>query len=92
MCHQARGAGIPGVFPKLAGNGAVNASDPANLVNVTLAGIPGRGNYAAMPSFAEKLSDEQIAVLLNYVRTSWGNSANPTVSSEMVRKRREHPG
>jgi mono/diheme cytochrome c family protein len=91
MCHQAKGAGIPGVFPKLADNGAVNASDPANLVNVTLAGIPGRGEYAAMPSFAEKLSDDQIAALLNYVRTSWGNSANPNVSPEMVRKRREHP-
>lgn len=92
MCHQAKGAGVPGVFPELAGNDAVNAADPANLVNVMLAGIAGRGKYAAMPSFAAKLSDQQISTLLNYIRTSWGNTANPNVSPALVRRRREQSG
>jgi mono/diheme cytochrome c family protein len=33
-CHQAGGRGLPGVFPPLAGNGVVRASDPSNILKV----------------------------------------------------------
>lgn len=74
-CHQAKGRGMTGIFPPLAGNGAVIARDPGNVLQAILKGIPMRNGYVAMPSFASQLDDQQVADLANYVRTSWGNTA-----------------
>jgi mono/diheme cytochrome c family protein len=80
-CHQAKGKGIPGGFPSLIGNGTVVAADPADMLNVMLRGIPiARGS---MPSFAGILNNEQIASIANYLRTSWGNTANPNATAAM---------
>jgi mono/diheme cytochrome c family protein len=83
-CHQSMGRGVPGVFPPLAGNGVVLASDPADIVKIILLGVPPQSGLIAMPSFAGVLSDQQIAALANYVRTSWGNSGPPDTTSSMV--------
>ena len=83
-CHQATGRGIRGVFPPLAGNGVVIASDPANILKVVDAGIKARGGYVPMPSFKDQLTDQQVAEIVNYIRTSWGNNAAPNVTSAMV--------
>ena len=82
-CHQAKGRGIPGVVPPLAGNGAVVGADPSNVINVVLGGTPQHGKYVAMPPFAQ-LSDAQIIEITNYVRTSWGNSAPANATAEAV--------
>ena len=74
-CHQAKGRGMTGIFPPLAGNGAVIARDPGNVLQAILKGIPMRNGYVAMPSFASQLNDQQVADVANYVRTSWGNTA-----------------
>jgi len=87
-CHQAGGRGMPNVFPPLAGNGAVVAPDPANVLKVVLAGVPQQGSYVPMPPFAGVLSDEQIAQIANYVRSSWGNSASADVTPAMVARLR----
>jgi cytochrome c6 len=67
-CHQATGKGIPGAFPALAGNTFVQgpAKDAATVL------LKGRGG---MPSFSQSLSDDDIAAVLTYARSSWGNSA-----------------
>lgn len=39
----------------------------------------------SMPSFASRLTDDEVAQLLSFVRSSWGNSA-PAVTKEQVRK------
>ena len=83
-CHQARGRGLPGVFPPLAGNGVVVARDPANILKVVDAGIPARGGFIPMPSFKDQLTDRQVADIANYIRTSWGNAAQPNVTPAMV--------
>ena len=83
-CHQSTGRGITGVFPPLAGNGVVLASDSADIVKVVLLGIPAQSGRIAMPSFAGGMSDQQIAALANYVRASWGNTAAPDATSSMV--------
>ena len=88
-CHQAKGRGIPGVFPPLAGNGVVVAADPADILKVVLQGIPARNHRMRMPSFASRLSDAEIAALANYVRTSWGNMAAPNATAAAVGKLRE---
>ncbi len=83
-CHQAKGTGVPGVFPPLKGNDAVTAENPGDLLRVILAGLPGQGTYPAMPGNASTMSDQQIADLANYVRTSWGNTAPANVTAAAV--------
>ena len=75
---------MPGVFPPLAGNGVVLASDPADILKVVLHGIPAQGKYVPMPAFAGQLSDQQVADLANYLRTSWGNAAAPNTTAAMA--------
>ena len=86
-CHQATGLGLPGVFPPLAGSEWVLGSDKA-LVQIPLHGITGSiqvkgATYSgAMPMF-NTLSDAEIAAVLSYVRSQWGNAA-PSVSPATV--------
>jgi len=87
-CHQSNGRGISGAVPPLAGNGAVVAPDPSDVINVVLRGIPPRGTYVRMPSFAQHITDTQIAEIANYVRMSWGNAAPANATSKAVAKLR----
>ncbi|BAM91180.1 gluconate 2-dehydrogenase cytochrome c subunit precursor [Bradyrhizobium oligotrophicum S58] len=84
-CHVRSGEGIPRVFPKLAGATIATQDDPASLIHVVITG----GQAAAtathptaptMPSFGFRLSDEQIAAVVTYVRNSWGNAAAPVTA------------
>jgi mono/diheme cytochrome c family protein len=84
-CHQSKGRGIPGVFPPLAGNGVIVAPRPNDIIKVVLGGIPARNGYIAMPEFATRLTDREIADLANYVRTSWGNGAAPNATAQTVK-------
>ena len=79
-CHQPTGQGIPGAFPALAGNPFVVG--PADPVAVTV--LNGRGG---MPTFKEDLTDEQIATILTYVRSAWGNKA-PAIEVATVAAKR----
>jgi mono/diheme cytochrome c family protein len=74
-CHNTDGSGRGPIIPNLAGNDAVMASVPTNVIGAVLNGLPPWKIGPAMPSFATGLSDEQIAAVTNYVRTSWGNNA-----------------
>jgi mono/diheme cytochrome c family protein len=91
-CHQATGAGIPGVFPPLAGSEWVLGSDKV-LVLIPLHGVSGtlrvKGSeyHGAMPDFSA-LGDDEIAAVLSHVRSQWGNHAAP-VSPATVRSGRE---
>jgi mono/diheme cytochrome c family protein len=82
-CHQAKGIGMPGAIPPLAGNPVVLALDPSDVLSVVLGGVPARGAYMAMPSFAS-LRNDDIADIANYVRTSWGNTASQPVRADTV--------
>lgn len=75
-CHQATGKGIPGAFPALAGNAFVQGA-PSDVATVLL---KGRGG---MPDFSGSLDDGEIAQVLTYVRSSWGNSAPPVTEQDV---------
>ena len=87
-CHQATGLGLPGVFPPLALSEYVNG-DPARLARLVLRGLTGPVTVAgvsvngAMPAWADQLKDAEIAAVLTYVRSHFGNSAAP-VSADTV--------
>ncbi|MET0322615.1 MAG: cytochrome c [Duganella sp.] len=75
-CHQATGKGIPGAFPALAGNKFVTG-DRAEVAGVLL---KGRGG---MPDFSETIDDKDIAAILTYVRSDWGNKADALSESDI---------
>ena len=87
-CHQLSGAGVPGVFPPLAGNGVVISSDPTEHIRVVLRGLQGKTidgvAYASpMPGFGDQLTDAEVTAVINHERTSWGHKA-PLVSVQDV--------
>lgn len=67
-CHQASGTGIAGAFPALKGNAFVQGDAGAVIATV----LKGR---AGMPTFATSLDDDKLALVLSYIRQSWGNNA-----------------
>jgi mono/diheme cytochrome c family protein len=75
-CHQPNGRGLPGQVPALDGNTAVAATQPNDAVMAILQGFGPNGTWGAMGSFAQ-LSNQQIADLVNYIRTAWSNHAEP---------------
>ncbi len=80
-CHGANGEGVDNNFPNLANNQSVWDGPADNLISMVLGGYaPWHVNQSSMPEFGQSLSDDQIAAVANYVRTSWGNkgSANAT--------------
>jgi mono/diheme cytochrome c family protein len=71
-CHaQSKGAQMSGVRPVLALNTNLSADSPDNAIRVVLDGIqqPATPELGTMPAFRHNLSDQQIAALLNYLRT-----------------------
>lgn len=89
-CHQAKGQGISRAFPPLAHNAFVtgNAKPVIQTVlngkngAITVNAIKYNG---AMPPWKSKLSDAQIADVVNYIRSSWGNHASK-VSQKQVKQ------
>ncbi len=79
-CHQATGQGVKGAFPALAGDTFVQG-DPTTVASTVL---NGRGG---MPSFKGDLKDAEIAQILTYVRSSWGNTAGPVTEAQVAAAR-----
>jgi len=79
-CHQTTGKGVKGAFPALAASPLVQG-DAAPLAATVLAG------RAGMPAFKDDLSDLQLASVLTYVRTSWGNKGKPVSASDVAAAR-----
>lgn len=92
-CHQASGAGLPGVFPPLAGSEWVNGKETV-LAQILLQGISGSLTVKGavykgqMPTFKDKLSDAEIAAVLTHVRSHFGNTADK-VDAALVKTERE---
>ena len=70
-CHQTNGMGIQGIFPKLAGSEIVLNNKSRN-VEILMEGVQG----AAMQSFANQLSEIDIAAVITYTRQAWGNDSD----------------
>ena len=74
-CHQLNGQGIKGAIPALAGNGAVTAEGPENVLRVVLGGLPASHGLAPMPAVGAGMTDREVAEAVDYVRNNWGNAA-----------------
>lgn len=87
-CHLENGVGQPRYFPPLGPNAALQQADPIGLEHLILAGgrvgtSPTRPSPLAMPSFAWKLNDQEVADVSTYVRNSWGNRAAAVSASDV---------
>jgi cytochrome c oxidase cbb3-type subunit 2 len=88
-CHQTTGEGIPGAFPPLKGNAAVDNDDPTLHIHTVLHGasgvtIGGVKYTSVMPPFAGQLGDADIADIVNYERSSWGNHSKHVTPADVA--------
>lgn len=93
-CHKTDGSGYKRFFPELAGNAVVQTDDPTSLIHIvlsgsTLPGVQGAPSAITMPAFGWRMSDRQVADVVNFIRTSWGNTANSVVTEKDVAKVRK---
>jgi mono/diheme cytochrome c family protein len=90
-CHQANGAGLPGAFPPLSASEWVTG-DPTIPIKVVLHGLQGEINVAGstynsvmLPyGGTGEMNDAEVAAVLTYVRSSFGNSASAVTADEVA--------
>lgn len=91
-CHQSNGEGLPNAFPPLAKSDFLNGEISA-AIDVVIKGkmgeitVNGKKFNGVMP--AQSLSDEEVANVLSYVYSEWGNGKRE-VTPAMVAKQRGH--
>ena len=91
-CHGEVGEGVALAYPPLAGNRAVRMDNTANLVQVVLRGgfspaTAGNPRPFGMPPFQMLLSDEEVAAVISYIRSAWGNEAGAVTVLDVARHR-----
>lgn len=94
-CHQVNGAGIPRVFPPLAGSDFLMA-DKLRSVGIVLNGLTGpvkvnNEEYNSVMPPMSHLADDDIANILTYVRNSWGNRGEVVTAAEVTAIRNKTP-
>lgn len=88
-CHRTDGHGYTRVFPALAGNPVLQTADATSLINIVLNGGTLPVTHAApstftMPAFAWRLSDQEVADVVSFIRGSWGNQGAPVSASDVA--------
>lgn len=94
-CHQANGEGTPGVYPPLAGSEYVNAANGAVPIRIVINGLQGpitvKGQQfnSLMPAYGTgiEMSNEEVAAVVSYIRTNFGNSAGPVTVDDVAKEK-----
>ncbi|HWT05408.1 MAG TPA: cytochrome c [Xanthomonadales bacterium] len=87
-CHGATGTGQPGVFPSLVANPYVSG-DAKRLIHTVKFGLTGKivakgvPYDGMMPAWAGTLTDPQIADVISYIRTTWGNKGSSVTAAQV---------
>ncbi|MGP6156468.1 MAG: c-type cytochrome [Vulcanimicrobiaceae bacterium] len=87
-CHQANGQGLAPAFPPLAGNSVVTG-DPKKVIAIVSNGlngkitVSGKDYNGAMPAWKGQLKNDEIAAVITYIRSSWGNKASAVKASDV---------
>ena len=85
-CHRLNGQGLPGTFPAHDGNPFV-VGPPKPVIATVLNGR--KGQLGEMPSWKDKLDDNQVAAVVTYIRHAWSNKApgvTPALAAEIRKK------
>ncbi|UCR81735.1 c-type cytochrome [Pseudomonas chlororaphis] len=88
-CHRTDGHGYTRVFPALAGNPVLQSADATSLIHIVLKGGTLPATHTApstftMPAFAWRLSDQEVADVVNFIRTSWGNQGSEVKAADVA--------
>lgn len=86
-CHGMEGKGMPPHYPPLANNQSIEMVSAVNPIRMVLNGgyPPGTKKNPmpyGMPPFAQELSDVEVAAVVTYIRTAWGNQGGPVSPHE----------
>jgi mono/diheme cytochrome c family protein len=92
-CHTMDGTGIARLFPSLKGRASMQSSHADTLIRVTLDGTRAVATLdeptaPAMPAFRWKLSNDQVAAVITYIRNAWGNAASIVSADDVKAARR----
>jgi mono/diheme cytochrome c family protein len=93
-CHLDNGVGQSRLFPPLGKDAMLQQPDPTGLEHLILAGTrvgvsSSRPSPLGMPSFAWKLTDQEIADVSTFIRNTWGNHAGPVPASDVADLRKK---
>lgn len=98
ICHGNDGAGKPGQAPPLAGSEWVVAKGENRLLHIPLEGLSGTVTVEGkdwnlnMAPMGIALSDSDLAAVLTYMRSSWGNKAGEVTADDVKKIRAEIGG
>lgn len=96
-CHQPNGQGVPNTYPPLAGSEYATAANVAVPIRVLMHGmqgpvtVKGQRFESVMPAYGLgiEMSDDEVAAVLTYVRSAWGNTASAVTPQDVARVRAE---
>lgn len=91
-CHGSDGKGVPGIYPALADNRSVMMSSPLNPIRSVLNGgypptTAGNPRPYGMPPFQQILRNEEIALVVSYIRNAWGNRSSLVTAVDVDRSK-----
>jgi mono/diheme cytochrome c family protein len=92
-CHELDGSGAPRIYPPLPANANLQSVDPSSAIRIVLDGAetittPRAPNTGSMPPYAAKMSDQEVADVVTYVRNAWGNAAPAVTAAEVTKARK----
>ena len=84
-CHQSNGEGLKGAFPPLKGSPIVQNDNPEQMITIIMKGYDAREEFGVMPPVGTNanLTAEQIALIIDHERSSWGNKARKIPVAEV---------
>lgn len=94
-CHGPVGQGKPTAYPPLALNHSITMESAVNPIRMVLNGGYPPSTFKnprpyGMPPFAQKLSNQEVAAVVTFIRMSWGNQGTP-ISPQQVSDLRSTP-
>ncbi len=92
-CHRSDGKGYSKAFPALAGNAVLQTADPTSAINIVLSGGMVPATHTApsalvMGGYAKTLNDQQIAEVVSFIQTSWGNHGSAATAAQVAKLRK----
>ncbi len=84
-CHQENGEGLPGAFPALKGSPVVLSDNLELYVDIIMNGYDARPEFGIMSPIGTNMewTEKEVAAIINYERTSWGNSGKKVTTEEI---------
>jgi len=87
-CHQTDGSGVPGMYPPLKKSDWVNG-DKKRIISIVLMGMKGEivvndETYRQVMPAQANLTNEQIAMVLTFIRNNFENEDDPISPHEVA--------